>query len=512
VTSRRGDKSSAGGKAEAAGGNYETLVAAWYCTRLLLGRVAPTLFDLPSASRLLNVRCQSDEYIDDVIVDTSDGGKMFVQAKRSVSLSTKETSPLGKAIRQFVQQYRAWMEPGVAFVRRLDVTRDRFVLATRGDRSRKVVETLPRMLRALRDQLHLNLLSEVQTSTQDEEVAQVVGALINTHWNAEYGRAPTDAEVGTLLRLMWVQTLDVEEGERDRSDASGLMRASLLADPAQADSAFSELVKHCGRLRAERSGADIPALLSQLARVGIRLTALPEYRQDIEAIRRWTHAQIQKAPRFTCLLETWPNSTVERELWPTFRDEAARESFLVVGDPGSGKSGLTYRLAQHIAKHGGDVVFIPVDILNVDRQSELRRELGISRSLAEVLQNWPGIAKGVLIIDALDAARKLETQAVLREAIDEVRNLASGRWNIVASVRKYDLRHGTEWRRAFGGKPISVDFSDKEFSFVRHVSVNRLSDQDRRSVLQCRSNLHHPDLWRPIDGGVRRAGNDVAEF
>jgi hypothetical protein len=144
VTSRRAHKSSAGGKAEAAGGNYETLVAAWYCTRLLLGRVAPALFDLPSASRLLNVRCQSDEYVDDVIADTSDGGKIFVQAKRSVSLSVKEASPLGKAIKQFVQQYRAWTEPGGASVRRLDVARDRFVLGTRGDRSTDHARSLKR--------------------------------------------------------------------------------------------------------------------------------------------------------------------------------------------------------------------------------------------------------------------------------------------------------------------------------------------------------------------------------
>jgi hypothetical protein len=472
-------KRSSGGKAEAAGGNYETLVAAWYCSRILLSRVAPPLFDLPATSRILNIRCQSDEPVDDVVSDTSDSGKIFVQAKRSVTLSDKENSPLGKTLKQFVQQYRAWTEPGDAvFVRRLDATRDRLVLATRGGQSRKIVETLPRMLRALRDRSHLNLLSEVQTSEAENAVALIVEAQIKKNWISAYGREPSDSEIGSLLRFVWVQTLDVEEGERDRADALGLMRASLLADAAQADSAFSELVKLCGRLRAERSGADIPGLLSQLTRVGIVVMALPEYRQDIEALRRWTQVQVQKSPRFTYLLEAWPNSVVERELWPIFRREAVKESFLVVGDPGSGKSGLTYRLAQDLVRQGVDVVFVPVDILNVDGQSQLQRELGISRQLADVLQNWPGAAKGVLIVDALDAARKFETQTVLREAIDQVRSLAGNRWNVVASVRKYDLRHGTDWRRTFRGRPVSNDFTDKEFSFVRHVSVNRLSDQE----------------------------------
>jgi hypothetical protein len=191
-------KGSSGGKAEAAGGNYETLVAAWYCTRILLGRVAPPLFDLPAASRTLSISCQSDEPVDDVVADTSDGGKIFVQAKRSVALSSQETSPLGKTFRQFVQQYRAWTEPGSAtFVRHLDVTRDRLVLATRSGRSRRIVETLPRMLRALRDQAHQNLLSELQASAEESEVALTVEAQIKKHWTTEYGREPSTAEIGS---------------------------------------------------------------------------------------------------------------------------------------------------------------------------------------------------------------------------------------------------------------------------------------------------------------------------
>jgi len=472
-------KASSGGKAEATGANYETLVAAWYCTRVLLGRVAPVMFDLPTSCRISSVRCQSSEHVDDVVAETSDGGTIFVQAKRSVSLSKKDTSPLGKTFKQFVEQYKAGTEPGAKPLRRrLDSARDRLVLATRGGQSRKIVETLPRILRALRDQPHLNLLTQVQTSKEDGDVALTVEAHIKKQWASLYGREPSAAEIGALLRFIWIQTLDVEEGEHDRDHALGLMRASMLIEPAQADSAFSELVKLCARLRAERSGANAASLLSSLDRVGIKLTALPEYRSDIEALRKWTSVQVQKAPRFTNLLEAWPHSVVERQLWPTFRDQTSTESFLVVGDPGSGKSGLTYRLAQHVREQGGDVVFIPVDLLNVDGQAGLQRELGISRSLAEILQNWPGTGRGALIVDALDAARKLETQTVIREAIEQVRNQAGGRWNVIASVRKYDLRHGTDWRRIFAGQPISADFADTEFSYVRHVLVNRLSDAE----------------------------------
>jgi hypothetical protein len=493
VTSRRAQKSSAGGKAEAAGGNYETLVAAWYCTRLLLGRSAHPLFDLPASARFTKLACQTDEPIDDLNCDTTEQGRVFVQAKRGVSLSNAANSPLGKAINQFVRQKKAWADATAAspMARALDRNRDRLVLATRSGSSRKIVEILPRLLRGLRDRGDAQLLADVQTSQEEQEVASRIEAQIRRSWSATYGCDATSADIGSLLRLVWVHPLDAEEGGRDRSGALDLMRAAVLADPLQADLAFSELIKLCARLRAERSATDVSTLQMTLARVGVKLVALPDYRSDIEALRNWTNVQLQKASRFTRLLEAVPYSVIEREVWPIFRDGALAESFLAVGDPGAGKSGLIYRLAAHLRDVGCDVVFIPVELLNVTRLSDLQGELRICRPLGEVLQNWPGDAKAVLIVDALDAARKFETQTVLRESIDQVLRLAGARWNVVASVRKYDLREGTEWRRLFEGNPLSNVFVDHEFPFVRHVWVGRLSEEEIGQ-----STVFSPDLNR----------------
>jgi len=480
VTSRRAKRSSSGGKAEATGANYESLVAAWYCTRLLLGRSAHPPFDLPASARLIKLACQTDEPVDDVNCDTTDQGRIFTQAKRRVSLSRAANSPLGKSIDQFVRQKKAWSDAAAAnpMARILDPSRDRLVLATRSTASRKIVEILPRLLRGLRDRGDTQLLTEVQTSQEEQEVASAIEVQIRRSWLATNGRDATPRDIGSLLRLVWIHPLDVEESERDRSSALDLLRAAILADPVQADLAFSELVKLCARLRAERSGTDVSTLQISLARVGVKLVALPDYRSDIEALRKWTNLQLQKAPRFMRLLETMPNSIIEREIWPTFRDGALAESFLAVGDPGAGKSGLVYRLAAHLRDGGTDVVFIPVELLNVTRLSDLQGELGISRPLGEVLQNWPGTGKAVLIVDALDAARKFETQTVLRETIDQVFRLAGGRWNVVASVRKYDLREGTEWRRLFEGRPLSSVYLDHEFPRVRHLWTGRLSEKE----------------------------------
>lgn len=146
---------SAGGRAEAAGGGYETLVAAWYCVRILLGRIAHPLFDLSANTRVVALRCQSGEEVDDANCRTSDNGVILVQVKRSVGLTTGETSPLAKALDQFVRQQKAASEHASEAIRGrgLDPVRDRLVLATRSTAPGKIKGALTRLLRGLRDTL-----------------------------------------------------------------------------------------------------------------------------------------------------------------------------------------------------------------------------------------------------------------------------------------------------------------------------------------------------------------------
>ncbi|MBU7440923.1 ATP-binding protein [Paraburkholderia fungorum] len=488
---------SAGGRAEAAGGGYETLVAAWYCVRILLGRLAHPLFDLPPNTRLLVLRSQSGEDVDDINCQTSDDGVVFVQVKRTIGLTTGETSPLAKALDQFVRQQKAAAEdlsdavPG----RPLDPARDRLVLATRGTAAAKIRGALNRLLRGLRDQPDKTLLSEIALNEEEREVASVVETHIRRSWLAAYGSAPTSPAIGTLLRLVHLQFVDVEPGERDRISAMDDLRSQLLTDPDQAEAAFSHLVTHCARLRSDQSGADTSTLLSTLAQAGISLQAAPDYRADIAALRAWTGRRLTTAARFTRLIEGDPASVIERTTWPSTVEAARQNSVLLVGEPGAGKTGIAYRLAETEMATGRDVIFIPVDILTVDGLAALRAELGISHELGEVLANWPGAQHGLLIIDALDAARKSETQTVLRVTIEEVLRQAGGRWNVVASVRSYDLRQGTEWARLFRGRPPTLDHADLGFPNVRHILVTRLTEQELAQIA-----AFSPELKSLYDG------------
>ena len=340
------------------------------------------------------------------------------------------------------------------------------MLATRSASSSKVTEVLPELLRRVRDSDQVQILTQAAQSQVETGVARTVETNLKRSWKAVYGRSPTVAELNALLRLIWVEELDLESGRRDRRMIHEQLRTNFVRVPAQAGLAFSELIKLAARLRAERSGADRPTLLRLLTDAGIRLLVMPDFRADVQALTQWTTARLASTPRFTRLLPHDPRLTIGRAVWQSFQSAAETKSILLVGEPGAGKSGLTYRLASEGVTAGRDVVFIPVDLLNVDTFSGLQAELGIGHGLAEVLGNWPGMERGLLVLDALDAARKPETQRLLRDVVGDVLRHAGTCWNVVASVRKYDLRQGTEWSAMFRGSPPVRGHADPEFPGV----------------------------------------------
>jgi hypothetical protein len=333
------NSNAAGGRAEAAGGNYETLVASWYCVRLLAGAAGEPPADLPANVRLLSVRCQTEAPVDDVLVETSAGGFVFVQAKRSIDLSSSETSQLASVLDEFIRQFKASADAqqGYRWSRPLDADRDRLVLTTPSSSSSKITQTLPKLLRAVWEQAGAETLSDVQTSAVDREVASIVEAHISRIWTATYGAPPTRADIGRLLRLVRVQVLDVEAEGRDRTTALDLLRGTILAQPDAARTAWSSIVEFCGRLRGESSGAHGPSLQKILIDAGVGLLAAPDYRPDIEALRTWTQARLARTPAFTRLIEERPETRIERSISASLRAAAEEDRFWWLVNPAPAK-------------------------------------------------------------------------------------------------------------------------------------------------------------------------------
>ena len=484
------NRAGSGGRAEASGSNFEVRVQAWYCVLMIAEGGAQPPHDLTPDTRLVSVACQAVMEVDDAVARTSADGWIFAQAKRRVNLSALATSPLASSLDQFVRQYKACQEASADAQppRPLDHTRDRLVLALGSASSSNVKTILPNLLRSVRHGVAASL-GAAAGSAAETEVAKAVETCLQRSWNAAYGRAPSAEELRDILTLTYVQQFNIEAGEADERRALDLLR-TVLAAPDDAPAAWAKLLELCAQMRADRSATNFNGLLRMLRQVRIALNAPADYRGDIAALESWTARSLGAAPRFVQLLASRPDTRLTRDVWPTIRAAADQDSFLIVGDPGSGKSGLTYTLGLDHQQAGKDLVFLPVDALKADSQPALRAALGIVHDLADVLSHWPGISEALLVVDALDAARDGETRAVLRSVIDEVMRDAGGRWRVVASVRKYDLRHGLQWAQLFAGVPPAADHADRAFPHVRHVAVRPLTEAEIGQLASTYAPLH----------------------
>lgn len=290
---------SSGGKAEASGSNYETLVTSWYAHMVLLGGSAQPPFGLRADLQIVSFSCQTEDPVEDVNATTTDTGVIFVQAKRSVSLSAAPSSSFAQALEQFVRQVQACeaKDPKHTWSRPLDPSRDRLVLTTRSASSSKITEVLPELLRRIRDQTAVRTLRDVAVSQTEKEVARVVETSLKRSWKSVRSSPANSRDLHAILQLIWEQELDLESGRRDRRTIHEHFRAKFLQDPVQAGAAFAELVKLSSRLRAERSGSDRPTLLRLLTDAGIRLRAMPDFRGDVAALAQWTTARLVFGPK-----------------------------------------------------------------------------------------------------------------------------------------------------------------------------------------------------------------------
>jgi hypothetical protein len=203
-------------------------------------------------------------------------------------------------------------------------------------------------------------------------------------------------------------------------------------------------------------------------------------REDIERLRAHTVATHRLQAELSVIQISGVTVKIARPCTAALLEAARASSLLVVGDPGAGKSGAQYDLVHDLLSRGNDVVLFAVDQLAADSSGQLRIELGLEHDLADVLRAWSGAEPGYLVIDALDAARSEGAARALRVLIAQVLS-SGGRWRVIASVRKFDLRYGQELHRLFAGSPDAT-FSDPSFRNVRHLNVPPLSDDELRQV------------------------------
>ena len=302
-------------------------------------------------------------------------------------------------------------------------------------------------------------------------------------WQQHGEGAPTDEQLLGLLRVMYVEKLEVEGGERDEDSSLGWLGASVLADPAQDRLAWTTLVDKALSAGAARSGADGRRLREVLSSAGVQLAVPPDIRSDVERLTLRSDAALAHLAVHGGLSIDGQSRALRRDLAVPLMDRVLTGSCLLVGGPGAGKSGALHALARQLRDAGHDVVVLAADMLEVADLDELRDKLQLSRPVTEILPDWPGDGPGLVLIDALDAARGRDGPEALVQLVEQVASV-DGRWHVAASVRTFDLRHNRQLRAAVPAHTAAAEHALAEFAEVEHFHVGDLSDQELSQLEQ----------------------------
>lgn len=456
------------------GARYQNQVTAWLAAKMLAERPAAPIL---GRGTLTYIAAESGEAVDDVLAGNDEGSFAFVQAKRKLSLSTRGGSDLESVVNQAVRQIVATAEQDKRpWSRALNPNSDRLLLVTSSESPATIRTHLRNALRRIGG-LHpeQSIVDAAKNRPEAEALAELV-TLINREWEKVTGLAPTVDDQKFFLKLFDVAVLEADDGETHESEAKADLAAFVLEEGSQEHLAWTSLVTICGTSAARQTGFTLEGLRRSLRADKLALKAVPSFDPDIKALRRHTKNTLDHLAGLSRIQIGGQELKVDRLAVTELIRVAEQTSSLIVGQPGAGKSGATYDTARRLREQGYDVICFAVDRLDFTNLSQVQAELGLRHPLTDVIEAWDGNGKGIILIDALDAARGTAAGEVIRAPIHELKK--GSRWNVVASVRKWDLRYNPDLRATFrptAATKVAAELTDPEFYDVAHVNVPAFS-------------------------------------
>lgn len=229
--------SNGGGAATSSGIVFQQQLGAFFAAQILSNDPLDPSLILGDATPV-RLRFETEAPVDDILVATSVGGFLAIQAKTTVPLSDNEKSPFYRTIEQFV---RHWLtcrdgDGSLEWNRPLSPEKDRLILAVSTKASATVQTDLSAALR------HLSQQGRGAMNRKQKSASDIFERCVLTAW----GRITTEPRPSDLLaelaRLIVVHVVDVE------NIASTLqMRLSRsLARETDSAAALSILVTTCG--------------------------------------------------------------------------------------------------------------------------------------------------------------------------------------------------------------------------------------------------------------------------
>ncbi len=455
----------AGGRATQAGMSFQAGVSAWFAAHLLSRVAIGTRFGLGRGAIAERLQFETGRNLDDIEVRLSDGSLVSVQCKTNVALSGADGSALASVIKQLIGLYRTVSAAGESATGVLAV-------------SVSAPASLDDLNRACRMFDVGGTWEEVYGRVNQSErgALDIFREHVARLWADASNDPVPEAALRDMARLFRLVRFDIHPGGADWREAVATLQSGLFGDSATSETAMAELQRIAQELIRKGAPSDRDGWLRSIRKAGIDDRRAPGFDADIEKLRQWTTAELERLERHALLAG---DAEIPRQCLPSLKDAIANGSLLVVGEPGAGKTGVLVQYARQLFSSGAPTVFLSVDDLAATSDgAALRRALDIENDLLDVLGAWPGTSLAVLVIDALDASRGGASEAVFARLIEGVVKKHGQRWSVVASIRTFDLRHGKRLRALMQGKPPDEKYAEAGLESVRHFSIPRLVDAE----------------------------------
>ena len=460
-------RSSAGGTRTAGGVGHEGRCLAWAAAYMLTEEPLPRW---ASGRRVTGVGGQTNRPVDDVGLVTDEGGWVTIQAKKGMRVDKRPGGGLGEAVRQLVEIDEAGVPDGPSgILRPLEPGRDLVLILSDDSAAQTVNKNLAPVVSRLRD---LPADVPVTDSAPNDDQAGALGALkaqLERCWKQRRARDLTDADFRRLTSVLSVRALRIAEDGEDYATTVRVMLRDLAGDATNAGTLWKALVTEGQRLAEERAYLDRDGLVKVLDAQGIVLRPVARLRSDIESLRALGRVNISLLGQEASIAAPDGSVRLTRSVESALLGAAGNVA--VTGVPGSGKTVLLHALAQAAQVTHDLAVFRAEDLRST--KAATRAELDLRYDIAEVLAGWTSQRPGLLLIDGIDQARGPEAPDWLPSLAAE---LSGTRWQVVATIRSFDLKNSSKWKGMFRGAPVETAAADPELGGVRHLLVGDLAD------------------------------------
>ena len=473
-----------GGDATAKGIKFQADVGAYFATYMLASQIPPFL-DLDQGEKFTTLQVESPEAVDDILIDTSSKRRCLVNVKTRVSVSSKSNSPWNSIVDQVVRQWIRHKEK-YATEHTTDTShapRDRIALAVGTYGTARFEKLLNALLKAANGVPSLDSIPNSLTSKDERTFYSTFLTMTKDAVQKHQGERIPDQEIKTILTMVRMKRLDPDDTDIEKLHE--LLGSAVLQNKTDAPKALTRIQLHCRELATRRGQTTAEYIRSLLMNEGIKLLDEPQYATDIDRLRVATQNEIEKmSDRNQIIVPTnaGPKTiSIKRPVAETVLEHSTRTSLLLIGPPGSGKSGIICNVAQTLIELGHPIVVISVNRHPVSTSRQLSQNLYLDHDLSDILNHWHSEKDGVILIDALDATREGSSEPVFRELITNVKEYIDG-WHVVASIREFDLKYGVHYRELFRTHDTIHSFQDSQFLAVRHIQIDSLTATELQQI------------------------------